>query len=95
MSPVWIALKSVGVLIGALLGLPISKSALPPRSLPEGKWRTVMIIGKVVGVLGCLWAVIAYHMGHILQLWAALPIIVAGIGAALLGRTSPQWSRRA
>lgn len=95
LSPIWVALKSVGILIGALLGVPIGGPELPPRDLPKGKWRTVMITGKVVGVLGCLWAVIAYHTGHILQLWAAVPIIVVGVGAALLGRTSPQRSHGA
>ena len=92
-STIWLILKSIGILGAALVGVPVKGSELPARSLVEGRWRRVMIAGKVVGVGGCLWSAIAFYTAHTLQLWIAIPVIIVGLTMALVGRTSPEWSR--
>lgn len=92
-STLWLILKSITLLGAALLGVPVEGKGLPDRSHVQGRWRRVMIAGKVMAVGGCLWAAIAFYTAHTLQLWAAIPVIILGLSMALVGRTSPEWSR--
>ena len=92
-STLWLILKSIALLAAALVGVPVAGKGLPDRSQVQGGWRRVMITGKVVAVGGCLWSAIAFYTAHTLQLWGAIPVIVLGLSMALVGRTSPEWSR--
>jgi hypothetical protein len=92
-STLWLILKSIAILGAALVGVPVAGPGLPDRSQVQGGWRRVMITGKVVAVGGCLWSAIAFYTAHTLQLWAAIPVVVLGLSMALVGRTSPEWSR--
>ena len=93
-ATLWLILKSIAILGAALVGVPVEGKGLPDRSQVQGRWRRVMIMGKVVAVGGCLWSAIAFYTAHTLQLWAAIPVIALGLSMALVGRTSPEWSRR-